>query len=180
MRLRERAKPSRERWSSPVNGEFPLDARPPKSVGTEIFGLIENSRLIHHFMRRTTTKDIIGTVRFWVLATLVATPTAALCLSLNPSTGVVPRIFSPNGDGINDMVFFIVENPTQSFVSGVVLDMTGAQVALLSPAQNNTPTPDSLVWNGRDENGHVVPSGPYVYRIDGDGSVLSGVVVVAR
>lgn len=131
-------------------------------------------------MKRSPTIDNTGRLIRWALATLLATPAAGVCLSLNPATDVVPRVFSPNGDGINDMVFFNVNNPSQSQISGVVLDMTGAHVASLVPAPNRISTPDSLVWNGRDESGSVVPSGSYVYRIDGDGSIVSGVVVVAR
>lgn len=115
-----------------------------------------------------------------IIAILLAAPAGGFAISLNPSTDVVPRVFSPNGDGINDVVFFKVDNPRQSQVFGIVCDLNGAQVASLIPTTNNLPTADSLYWNGRDENGSIVPSGPYIYRIDGDGSVLSGVVVVAR
>ena len=115
-----------------------------------------------------------------MIAIVLATPVVGTCLSLNPATDVVPRIFSPNGDGINDVVYFKVDNPRLAHVSGVVIDMTGAHVASLVAVSDNIPTPDSLVWDGKDDNGNQVPSGPYVYRIDGDGSILSGVVVVAR
>lgn len=115
-----------------------------------------------------------------IMTILLATPVAGFAIALNPSTDVVPRVFSPNGDGINDVVFFKVDNPRQTQVIGLVFDMSGAQVAFLAPAPNNLPTADSLYWNGRDENGSLVPPGPYIYRIDGDGSILSGIVVVAR
>ena len=131
-------------------------------------------------MRRTPTIDTLVFVFIGILTTLLATPVDGVCLSLNPATDIVPRIFSPNGDGINDVVYFKVDNPNLSRVSGAVFDMSGAQVASLAPVTDNIPTPDSLVWNGKDQNGNSVPSGPYVFRIDGEGSVLSGVVVVAR
>lgn len=115
-----------------------------------------------------------------MIALILATPVVGSCLFLNPATDVVPRIFSPNGDGINDVVYFKVDNPSVVQVSGVVVDMSGARVASLVPVSGSVPTPDSLVWDGKDESGNRVPSGPYVYRIDGGGSVLSGVVVVAR
>ncbi len=131
-------------------------------------------------MRQTSTIDNILTVFIKMFGILLATPVVGVCLSLNPATDVVPRVFSPNGDGINDVVYFNVYNPSVSQLSGVVIDMTGGRVASLVPVSNSVPTPDSLVWNGKDENGNSVPPGPYVYQIDGDGSVLSGVVVVAR
>ena len=131
-------------------------------------------------MRRTPTIDNILVVFIGIITILLATPVVGFAIALNPATDVVPRVFSPNGDGINDVVFFKVDNPRQSQVIGLVFDMSGAHVASLAPAPNNLPTADSLYWNGRDENGSLVPPGPYIYRIDGDGSVLSGVVVVAR
>ena len=131
-------------------------------------------------MRRTSTIDNILLVFIGVIAIPLAVPMVGFAMTLDPSTDVVPRIFSPNGDGVNDLVFFKVDNPRQTQVAGVIFDMTGAQVSSLLPAPNNLPTADSLYWNGRDENGSIVPPGPYLYRIDGDGSVISGVVVVAR
>ena len=131
-------------------------------------------------MRRTPTIDNMVMLFVGIIAIILATPVVGNCLSLNPDTDVVPRIFSPNDDGINDVVYFKVFNPRLAQVSGVVIDMTGAHVASLVAVSDNVPTPDSLVWDGKDQNGNRVPSGPYVYRIDGDGSVFSGIVVVAR
>lgn len=131
-------------------------------------------------MRRTPTIDNILLEIIGILAILLAIPVVGSAIAIDPATDVVPRVFSPNGDGINDVVFFKVDNPRQTQVNGAVYDMSGAHVASLSPTPNNLPTADSLYWNGRDENGSIVPSGPYIYRIDGDGSVLSGIVVVAR
>ena len=76
----------------------------------------------------------------------LAVPMVGFAMTLDPSTDVVPRIFSPNGDGVNDVVFFKVDNPRQTQVAGVIFDMTGAQVSSLLPAPNNLPTADSLYW----------------------------------
>jgi hypothetical protein len=127
-------------------------------------------------MKKTTTIDTI--VGFGIVAFILFAPYAAHAISLNPATDVVPRIFSPNGDGINDGVYFQLTNPTQSQISGIVLDMSGAKVAEINLSPSGEA--DRYYWNGRDDSGDVVPAGPYVYRIDGEGAIVSGVVVVAR
>lgn len=127
-------------------------------------------------MKSTTTTDII--VGLGIGLIVLFAPMAARAVSLNPSTDVIPRVLTPNGDGINDGVYFQLTNPTQSQITGIVMDMSGSKVAelYLSPSGEA----DRYYWNGHDENGCVVPAGPYVYRIDGDGAIVSGVVVVAR
>lgn len=117
----------------------------------------------------------------WVLLLSVffTLPLGSWGLSL-PAGGVIPRIFSPNNDGFNDVVYFALDNPTLDGVSGKILDLSGGTVADLSPAGPLGPTLDSLVWDGRDRSGAVVPAGVYIYLIEGGRQVLSGVVTVAR
>ncbi|HNF58872.1 MAG TPA: hypothetical protein PLN89_04800, partial [Elusimicrobiota bacterium] len=62
---------------------------------------------------------------------LAGLPLRALTLDTN---GVIPRLFSPNGDGINDVVYFSLSNPTLSDVTGRVLDVSGGEVSDLAPA----------------------------------------------
>ncbi len=93
---------------------------------------------------------------------------------------VFPRIFTPNGDGINDIVLFVVENPKDSSIDGKIYDIGGNEVATLAPAGVGAPTPDTLMWNGRDRDGRLVRSGVYIYRIKGEGKSFTGTVVVAK
>jgi hypothetical protein len=93
---------------------------------------------------------------------------------------VFPKIFSPNGDGINDVIYFMVENPKQSSVSGKIVDMSGAEVGILRPAGAGAPTADTLTWDGKDNSGQLVPSGVYIYKITGEGKTITGTLVVAR
>jgi len=92
-------------------------------------------------------------------------------------TGVFPRIFTPNGDGFNDKAVFHFVNPELLPISGKVFDLSGAEVASL--AEGIDPT-SLLTWDGKDSNGRVVPGGLYLYRIDFQGKVITGTVVVAR
>jgi hypothetical protein len=93
---------------------------------------------------------------------------------------VFPQIFSPNGDGINDVVYLVIENPKQSDVSGKIIDMGGAEVGILRPAGTGAPTADTLMWDGRDPSGNLVPPGVYIYQIRGEGKTITGTMVIAR
>ena len=93
-------------------------------------------------------------------------------------TGVFPRIFTPNSDGFNDKAAFHFTNPEQLPVTGTVYDITGAQVASLTPATTD-PT-GLLLWDGKDSAGRVVPGGIYLFKIDFQGKDITGTVVVAR
>ncbi|MBL0058653.1 MAG: hypothetical protein IPP35_06015 [Elusimicrobia bacterium] len=94
--------------------------------------------------------------------------------------GVFPRIFSPNGDGANDVVYFVVQNPNGSSLEGRVIDMSGADVGTLRPGGAGAPTPDSLMWDGRDKSGQIVPAGVYIYQIKGEGKTITGTIVAAH
>jgi len=77
------------------------------------------------------------------------------------------RIITPNGDGINDTANF-------SGVDGDVhiFDVRGRRVRTL-----HGPSP---VWDGRDDDGGIVPSGVYIYQYSAQGERVSGVIGVAK
>ncbi|MBV9080246.1 MAG: hypothetical protein JO102_03910, partial [Elusimicrobia bacterium] len=107
----------------------------------------------------------------------LSAPAASLKLS---RANVYPRIFTPNGDGFNDRVFMILENPNNAEVSGEIRDLTGRLVVTLPPPTLTAGIGTTLSWAGRDSSNAVVPSGLYVYRIEGDGTTITGTVAVAR
>jgi hypothetical protein len=104
---------------------------------------------------------------------------AATALTLDKGN-VFPRIFSPNGDGVNDTVFFVIDNPNGSAVEGKIYDVAGNEVSDIRPAGAGAPTANSLSWNGRDRNGTLVNAGVYIYLIKGEGKKMTGTVVVAK
>ena len=70
---------------------------------------------------------------------------------------ILPNIFTPNDDGSNDILTI---NMTQlEDVSLVVLNMKG-QVQFTFQGTE-------FMWDGRDKNGDLVPSGSYIYFITG-------------
>lgn len=93
---------------------------------------------------------------------------------------VYPRLFTPNGDGLNDRVFFIIENPNNVTVEGEIVDIEGRTVATLTAPQSGPGIGTTLSWDGKDSAGTVVPGGVYIYRIKGEGKTFTGTVGVAR
>ena len=72
---------------------------------------------------------------------------------------------------------FSFNNPQDSRVSGRIFDLRGRFVASLPAGPLGAQS--SLVWNGKAD-GAVVPSGVYLYQIQGEDKTFSGTVVVAR
>jgi gliding motility-associated-like protein len=86
------------------------------------------------------------------------------------------KAITPNGDGLNDTVVFVFDNPRDSSFSGKIYDIRGSQVADMSvgPVANG-----SLLWDGK-ANGLAVPSGVYIYQIKAEGKKFNGTVMVIR
>jgi len=89
---------------------------------------------------------------------------------------VYPRIFTPNNDGLNDVVNFEYANPNEKGVVCRIFDIRGALVRQLDIGQTET----SFAWDGRDEKGKVALSGVYVYQLEGEGKVINGTVILAK
>jgi gliding motility-associated-like protein len=87
------------------------------------------------------------------------------------------RIFTPNGDGMNDRFTISFDNPADAVIAvAKVYDLGGAEVAdLQAGSAGNT-----LEWDGRGHGGKIVPGGIYVYRVEVEQTVFSGTVVVAK
>lgn len=87
------------------------------------------------------------------------------------------RIFTPNGDGVNDSFQIFFENPKDSVISQAkVYDITGAEVSDLQLG----PTGESLSWNGKDHSGRVTRGGIYIYQIQAEGRTYNGTLVLAK
>jgi len=80
---------------------------------------------------------------------------------------VVPHPFTPNGDGVNDLLRFsyklrevVVDRP----ISVRIYDLAGRRVAELPPLPSRSGE-FHQAWDGRDAAGQRVPPGTYVYKL---------------
>lgn len=103
-------------------------------------------------------------------------------LSVEPT-----KIFTPNGDCINDFYTVRFDNPTDSNISSTIYDIQGREVASMLPLDANsdscltTPSDSTLTWNGKDKQGDLVDSGVYIYQIkSSEGGRITGTMVIAK
>lgn len=79
-----------------------------------------------------------------------------------PSTLTVPNIFSPNGDGVNDL--FFLKSTNLSEISMKVVDRWGHVVYDLTSKTGN------IEWDGKNPEGKDSASGVYFYTIKATGT----------
>jgi len=90
---------------------------------------------------------------------------------------LLPRVITPNGDGLNDRVFFNTKVPG---VTGKIFDIRGAKVADLQECPSGTLFGSTcLYWDGK-AGGKGVHSGIYIYDLNGQGKHFTGTIVVAQ
>ncbi|MBI4055116.1 MAG: gliding motility-associated C-terminal domain-containing protein [Elusimicrobia bacterium] len=89
-------------------------------------------------------------------------------------SGLTTKVITPNGDGLNDVVVFLLDNPKDSKVGGKLFDLTGAFVAEMRLRSDGY-----LEWDGKS-GGQTVHSGVYIYQIEAEGKTFNGTLVVAR
>lgn len=88
--------------------------------------------------------------------------------------------FSPNGDGIADITTITIslkEEDEQARIE--IFDYTGKLIRTLVYEEKSSGY-ISIVWDGKDEDGHQVSIGPYIYQVIVGKEVWNGVLIVAR
>lgn len=100
--------------------------------------------------------------------------------------GPLSRVITPNGDMVNDRIFFCFDNFSDSGVTGRVYTLLGAEVASMGGKTSSAGTscpggalPQLVSWDGT-ANGTRVRSGLYVYRIEAEGKTYAGTFLVVR
>ncbi|MYK41676.1 MAG: hypothetical protein F4049_15840, partial [Gemmatimonadetes bacterium] len=97
-----------------------------------------------------------------------------------------PNPFTPNGDGINDEAIIhynLLALSTPRPVEVALYDLSGQRVRVLFAGEEANGRYTDKVWNGRDDQGQLVPPGLYVARVfvsgDSGDAEQSRVVAVA-
>lgn len=106
----------------------------------------------------------VGGTGFYAIA--AAAPASA------QSARPAEKIITPNGDGPNDKAYFTFDTILGNQKVDIY-DMTGHRVRSISGT-------GTIFWDGRDDSGDVVESGVYLYQYNVDGTLVSGVIAVAK
>lgn len=85
---------------------------------------------------------------------------------------------APNPFTVSTTIPFVL--PYESKVKLEVLDVYGKVVRTLVDDVLPAGEYNTIVWDGTDNNGLIVPSGNYIYRLTANGNTLTGVMTLVR
>lgn len=87
-------------------------------------------------------------------------PRSAPIVSLQPGP---PAVFSPDGDGTNDLVEIAFDSTARGTYVFQIRDAQGGVASSLTGAMNAGR--NAVTWDGTDASGNTVPAGTYTYYI---------------
>ena len=100
--------------------------------------------------------------------TTVLSPSVLEKTQLLDQVLIEPNIFSPNGDGANDVMGMSYNLLSLSIVRPVtigVYDLSGRQIQVIHDGLEANGQYTNKTWDGRNEHGELVPPGLYIVRI---------------
>jgi len=160
--------------------------------------LLGNSHTFNAFLYNSTMNDGAGPLMVWENKELGSDTVivSSLLKSILTNVKAMPKVFTPNNDGKND--FTVIEftlakvetnvmikmfNTSGSLVATVTDEVLGNRAYSVEKSASNIGEAKTLpgYWDGKDEDGDLVPPGIYIYQViadTDDGDVIEGGTVV--
>ena len=147
-------------------------------------GLSESKATLFEMMFRIKSTAQIGssTDIFWIEANLFDEDTNPIPVETEDGVikvsefSVFPNPFTPNDDGFNDHVNFIIPDSVASEVAIKIFSIKGNRIREISRSTNAI-----LQWDGFDENNHLMQPGVYLYVISRNGDLVHrGTITLMR
>jgi gliding motility-associated-like protein len=86
--------------------------------------------------------------------------------------GAFPNPFTPNDDGVNDIISFYVDNPNNAETVIRIFDLRGALIRKLGDGLTS--------WDGLDDAAQPVEMGVYIFQVEVEGQVKGGTIALAK
>lgn len=105
-------------------------------------------------------------------STTVLSPSVLRQGRLLDKVDLVPAVFTPNGDGINDVTavhYNLLSLSAGRPIEVGVYDLNGRLVRMVHNAPELSGRYEDKAWDGRDSQGQLVPPGLYIVRVAVDG-----------
>lgn len=167
-----------ERWAQLNNGSDTVRLVDPYGLEADVFGYDEAPDAGYTLGRRDGDRESIWGESVESGGT-PGEPNRVLVAGQSPSLTMTisPKVFSPDGDGIDDTTLIHIDAPTLGRVKLELYDRTGRRIFDFEADRVKA---NDYVWRGTDNGGAPLPIGIYIVYCQVDGQAAKQAVVIAR